>query len=276
MRPIPTSQLTLGYLTLDTDPLSTVDAAGRAGFSSVGIRITGRRLADPYTEVIGNRQAIAAIAGRAADLGVRLSNISAYHFYPDVTMAHLEPVLDTAAALGAPIVISNSYMEDQGRFFETFCAYGEMAKARGLRLAVEPMRYSQIKSLAAAKALVERAGLDNAGLMIDPLHLDRAGETSADIAKVEARRIYLAQLCDAALRPGASEDELRQEARTARLYPGAGALPLADFLAALPEGIEIEVETPRPELRHLEPVEQARRALDAARAFLDGLEGQGR
>lgn len=264
---ISAERLTLGYLTLDIDPLCTVEAAGKAGYKSVGIRITGRRVVDASTEVIGRRDTIRAIRQRLDDHGLRLSNISAYHFYPDVTLSHLEGVLDTAAELRADMVICNSYLADQSRFFEMFCAYCDMARLRSIRLAIEFMRYSQVKSLAAAAEIVRRSEKDNAGLLIDPLHLDRAGETPADILKLDPSRIFFAQLCDAALQPGLTEDELRQEARTARLYPGLGELPLSDFIAALPDGTEIEIETPRPELRGLDPAEQARRALEATRRF---------
>jgi sugar phosphate isomerase/epimerase len=265
----PLDRLTLGYLTLSTDPISTVEAAGKAGFRSVSIRITGRRLADPYVEIVGQGAAIAAVRRRLDEYGLRLSNIAAYHFYSDVESVHLDAALDTAAALGTGTVIANSYLTDQSRFFDLFCAYCEMAEKRGLRIALEFMPYSQVKSLAAAADIVSRVGSANVGLVIDPLHLERAGESPADLRGVEPDRIFLVQLCDAELRPGATQDELRDEARTARLYPGLGKLPLRELLDAVPSESEIEIETPRPELRHLDPAEQARRALQASRTFLN-------
>ena len=49
-----------------------------------------------------------------------------------------------------------------------------------------------------------------------------------------------------------------------RLLPGDGELPLADFLAALPEGIPVSVEAPVLSLwETLTPVEYARRARHA-------------
>lgn len=62
---------------------------------------------------------------------------------------------------------------------------------------------------------------------------------------------------------------LPNEARTGRLYPGDGALPLHDFLNALPADLEIECEMPRTDYADLPAAEQAKRAAQATRAFLD-------
>jgi len=83
--------LTLGFLNCpEVPPHELVTLAADAGFESVGIRITGRRVGDPYTPVIGNPSAIADIKARLRDTGVGLSNVSAYHLYPDVSLRALQ------------------------------------------------------------------------------------------------------------------------------------------------------------------------------------------
>ena len=53
-----------------------------------------------------------------------------------------------------------------------------------------------------------------------------------------------AQICDAvAAIPTESGDPIR-EARTGRLLPGEGALPLRDLVAALPAAIPLAIEAP--------------------------------
>jgi sugar phosphate isomerase/epimerase len=86
------------------------------------------------------------------------------------------------------------------------------------------------------------------------------------------------QLCDAPLAPpsglprprtlprGQSTDgtDLQLESRAMRLLPGDGELPLAEFLAALPDGIPVSVEAPVLSLQKtVTPVEFARRAREA-------------
>ena len=261
---------TLGYLTLDAPPADTIDAAAAAGWSSVGIRITGRRRADPYAQVIGNRAAIADLKKRAADQGLLLSNISAYHFYPDVSLDDLARVMDTVIDLGSKIVVANSYDPDEGAYVEKLRRYCEHGRAAGVRVAVEFMKYSAVRSIHDAKRVIERVGAPNLGYLIDPLHLARSGGTPADVRAADPARIVFVQLCDARLpRREPTTDELRHEARTGRLFPGDGELPLPEFIAALPPGTEIEYEVPRQDLAALTLAERARVAYSVCNAYLD-------
>jgi len=81
----------------------------------------------------------------------------------------------------------------------------------------------------------------------------------------------LFQLCDARkLRRETSDADLRAEARTCRLAPGDGELPLHDLLDALPERVEIEYEVPRPEEARLPLDQRARIAADRFRTYMAG------
>lgn len=263
--------LTLGYLTLDAPPADTVTAAAEAGFKSVGIRITGRRLADPYTKVVGNPAMVREIKKRVDDSGIRLSNVSAYHFYPDVTLEHLKPIVEITAELGSKIIVLNNYIADEGKFLDIFRPYAELADKHGIRLSIEFMKYSEAKSIEQAALLVEKSGLSNAGFLIDPLHLDRSGGTAEAIKKIDPKRIIFVQLCDAMKRrdnPGLPD--LMKEARTARLVPGKGELPLHQFLDVLPKDVEIEYEVPRPDTAHLPLTQRAKIAYDDFMAYLKG------
>jgi len=262
---------TLGYLTLDTGPAETIMAAASAGFDSVGIRITGRRIADPFTPVIGQATAIRDLRQRLDDTGITLSNISAYHFYPDVGHDDLERVMDTVMELGARIVVVNSYDPDEARFIDALAPYCAQAAAGSVRVAIEFMRYSAVKTLTDALRIVTSVGAANLGLLIDPLHLARSGGSPADLAAVDPAKLVFAQLCDAKRIDGdVSESDLRLEARSGRLYPGDGALPLRAFIDALPSHLEIEYEVPRQDLGWLTLDERARVAFSVFTTFLDG------
>jgi sugar phosphate isomerase/epimerase len=262
--------ITLGYLTLNSPPADTVTAAAEAGFKSVGVRITGRKLADEYTHVVGNPAMIREIKKRVDDSGIHLSNISAYHFYPDVTLDHLKAIVDTTAQLGAKTIVANTYIADEKKFLDIFRPYCEIAGKHGIRLAIEFMKYSEAKTMEQAAALVEKSGYPNAGFLIDPLHLDRSGGTAAAIKKIDPKRIIFVQLCDAKKRAdNPSNQDLMAEARTARLAPGEGELPLYDFLDALPPETEIEYEVPRPEHVGLPLTQRAKIAYDKCMPYLN-------
>ena len=261
--------LTLGYLTLNAPPADTVSAAAAAGFKSVGIRITGRRLSDPYTHVTGNRAMINEIKQRVADAGIRLAHISAYQVFPDVQWSHLQSIIETTAELGSKAIVVNCYQPDEARFVDLLARYCEAAGEHGIGIALEFMLFSEVKTMEQAERIVKACGQPNACLVVDAVHLDRSGGTVAAVAKVDPKYIGLVQLCDAMKRKTEpSMEDLIIEARTARLAPGDGELPLFDLLDALPNDVEIEYEVPRPEQVRLPLEERARIAADRLRRYM--------
>lgn len=262
----PSNVLTLGCLSLpDVQAPDLVDVADAGGFRSVGLRITGRYRNDPFLDVVGNPAVIADIRRRSAAHGVRISNISAYYMTPDVTIADLRPVVEASAALEAPMIVANRHDPDDARYFDNLAAYCETARGHGITLAIECMPYSEVKSLQRGLDILARANEPNLGLLLDPLHLIRCGNDYAEIAALDAQSIAFAQLCDA---PFAKPADVVQEARTGRLLPGEGELPLDRFLDALPAQIELECEMPSAALAHLPPAERARRMHESASRFL--------
>jgi sugar phosphate isomerase/epimerase len=266
--------LTLGFLNCpEATPLALVDIAADAGFTSVGLRITGRRVGDPYTEVIGNAGMIADIRERLRDRGVALSNISAYHLYPDVGLRELVPLLETVRALGSTTALCSCYDTDHARFARMLSGYADAAAALDIRLAFEFVPFSEAKSLEAAIGIVRRVDRPNVGLVIDPLHLARSDGRPEDLRSVPPERFFFAQLCDApAERPAGVE--LATEARMQRLDPGTAGLRMADVLRELPPGLELECEFPTLANLRLPPPQRARVIHDAAERFLQRYDPQ--
>ena len=90
----------------------------------------------------------------------------------------VERTLDLAATLGCTAV---SVIEPYGATVpialgaEAFADVCDRAADRGLVLQLEAMPFSGIPDLAAARSIVELAGRDNGGLMLDTWHLFRSG-----------------------------------------------------------------------------------------------------
>lgn len=265
-------RLTLAHLTLGAPPADTIDAASGAGFGAVGIRICARRPGEPFaTPIVGVPGQAAALRRRAVDRGVRLSNVSAYQFYPEVDVAQMLPVIDALAEMEVPVVVANGFDPDLARFRDRLAQYCERAAAVGVRVALEFLPYSAVRTLDDALALVRDSGAPNAGLLLDALHLQRAGHSPASLRGLPSARVIFAQLCDAPATPAAADDEsLLNEARHARLPAGTGGLPLHDFLDALPAGCEIEYEVARADLRDRSPLDKARAAAADAVHFMRG------
>jgi sugar phosphate isomerase/epimerase len=213
---------------------------------------------------------------RLDDTGIRVLAVEVVRIDPDTRWEDYERALESGARLGARYVRVNSYDPDIERASETFAALTTAARPYGLRPLIEPIVYTRVSNLDEALYIAERSG--GGGFLLDTLHFQRYGGRLEQLRSVDPQLLSYVQLCDAPLAPpsrlprphrlprGQSTDGTDQqlESRAMRLLPGDGELPLADFLAALPEGIPVSVEAPVLSLwETLTPAEYARRARQA-------------
>ena len=127
--------LTLGWLTLiDAPPADVVSAAAAGGFEAVGIRITGRKLSDSYYPLVGHPSSIREIRRRLTDEGIRLSNASIYHLYPEITVDRVQPAIEAAADSGPRSSSSPLWTRTKlaGRGSSPFAANGPGVSASSL------------------------------------------------------------------------------------------------------------------------------------------------
>ncbi len=234
---------------LDAGPEALIDAAAAAGFAGVGLRISAEHApADP-----------AALRRRAGDLGVVIYDVEVYRIGGD---APAEPLLDTAAALGAAAVL---VVSDVGpaRTVEEVGELAAASRARGLRLGLEYMAWTTPSRPDEAVAVARATG---AAVVVDVLHHCRVGAGAAELAAVARSGVLgWVQICDA---PGEPRRALVDEARHHRLAPGAGDLPLVELLAAVPPGTAISVEVQSDTLLALDPAARAVVLRSAAAAVL--------
>lgn len=257
-------------------PIELVEVASAAGFDAVGIRLTGRKPGDPYHDLVGNRRAVAELRQRLDDTGTVLLDATTYFLTSELPLDDLDGPIETAAALGARHLVGSGYDPDEARMTAKFVGYAEKLAKVGLSFALEPVSYSEVRTLAKAARIVKTAAQPNLGLVVDSLHLQRSGDTPAAIARVDPATIFYAQLCDAPAARPIGDEALAAEARGGRLDPGDGDLPLYDFLDALPVDIPIEIEVPAQSRSHCSTAEQAKLAAGAARRFLTAYAARGR
>jgi sugar phosphate isomerase/epimerase len=114
---------------------------------------------------------------------------------------------------------------------EAFAGMCDRAAEHGLLVQIEFMALSSLPALADAWAVVEAAGRQNGGIVLDSWHFFRTG-TLDDLSAVPAERIFGLQISDA-LRQ--RHPDPVHDAGT-RLMPGTGELPLRQLLAVLRNG----------------------------------------
>lgn len=260
--------LSLAHFTVvDADPLALIDAAQAGGYDAIGLRIVPPFPTDHVFPVIGDANVIRDIKRRLSETGIRVLDVEAIWLTPESDMTMLEPALDTAVELGAGYVIVVGNDPDRGRLAANFARLCAAAHLRGVRVMLEFIPYSQIRSLPQAIALLADVGPANAGVLVDALHLSRSGGSPADIAQYDPALFSYMHLCDApAIPPG--PDGVRPEAREGRLYPGEGGLWLVDFIKAFPRDTPIAIEAPSARRAGLPPAERATLAASGARQLL--------
>ena len=145
----------------------------------------------------------------------------------------------------------------------------DQAAAYGLHVNLEFAIYTGVRSLVHAARVVAESKRSNASVLIDALHFSRSGGLPAHVASVDPALFRYAQICDAGPdMPGPGDTPaLIREARTGRLLPGEGVLPLAELIAALPATVPLAIEAPNRATADLPAVERAKRAYRALAAL---------
>ena len=241
---------------LDAPPAAVLTAAAQAGYDAAGLRI------DPASMAVADA---GALRRQAADLGVTLLDLEVVRLRPDRPFDDHLRLLELAHALGARFLLTVSEHPSHTDTVTDLARLATAAHGADTRIALEFMRFTEVRTLAAALSTLDDAGADEAVVLVDALHLHRGGEGPEALAGVD--RIGYLQLCDA---PADSPADLADEARHHRLAPGTGELPLGCLLAHGPAGLPLSVEVQSDELlARYEPAERAARLLTATRDLLE-------
>lgn len=256
--------LSISHLTaLDATPPELVSAAAGAGFDAVGIRVWPGADEAPYP-MLGDTPMMRETLARLADTGTQVLDVEVLRLRPDSRHDHALRILDAGARLGARGVLVIGNDPDEDRLVDRFAAICAAAAERGMRACLEFMIFSLVKTLADAVRVLDRAAHPAGAILVDALHMQRSGATPADVAVLPPDRLPYAQLCDGPFHPVRPPEEVAlTEARTGRLFPGDGEIPLRELIAALPRGAAIAVESPVATLAGTPPDEIARLAYAA-------------
>lgn len=232
------------FTVLEVPPLELVSLAARIGYASVGLRLHPAFPGAPFYTIPTGSSALREMEERMQGEGVSVYDIEFVIIDPDFAAERLRATLESAGELGAKRLSVCGDDPDRGRLEANFAELCDLAADLGMGVDLECMAWRQVSSFPEAVRVVEAAGRPNGGALVDALHLSRTGGSPGDLQAVPPHRIRSAQLCDApAPRPGSTE-AIIEEARSKRLPPGYGDLPLRELLAALPNDVCVSVEVP--------------------------------
>jgi len=265
-------RISLAHLTvLDTTPPELVTVAAAAGFQTIGIRLTATpSVGVPPYDMLSEGPLLRETLLRLADTGVAVLDTEFLRFEPEHPVGVPEGFLEVSARLGARNVLVMSAEPEEARTVERFCELCDRAAGYGLHVCLEFAIYTGVRTLAHAAHVVALSKRSNASVLVDALHFSRSGGIPAHIASVDPSLFRYAQICDAGPDIPAPDDTpaLIREARTGRLLPGEGVLPLAELVAALPDTVPLAIEAPCRATAELPAVERAKRAHQALSSLL--------
>jgi sugar phosphate isomerase/epimerase len=150
----------------------------------------------------------------------------------DQKLGIAEQMMDQMGLIGCDILAlpSNSGLDSSGdreKIVTDLVRLGDLARSRGMRIALEPLCWGRwINDYHDGWAVVREANHPNVGLMLDSFHAFLSGSSLTEIADIPGDKIFLVEVSDFA----ASALDFIEISRHYRLFPGEGNSPMAAFL----------------------------------------------
>lgn len=263
--------LSLAHLTvLDLSPPEVVSVAAEAGFDAFGLRLNPVRPGEAPPPVLGDTPMRRDILARMQDTGVKMLDVEAFMLREARDLDTVVPALEAGATLGASNALVMIDQADESKAVDLFAAFCDVCVDFRLTAALEFMPWIGLRTLSSAIAVERRAARSNAAILLDAFHLFRTDADLSLIAEIPREKLTYAQLCDAPATPPPSLDEIADEARFDRKFPGEGGFPLSAYIKALPSDLPIAVEVATARIAATtSPRQRAHHAYATAKALLD-------
>jgi sugar phosphate isomerase/epimerase len=262
----------LAHLTaLAVPPPELIRIAARTAYDAVGLRLIRVTPESPGYPLMDDPAMLRETKAAIAETGIRVHDIEFVRITPEISVPALEPFFATGAELGARWAVAAPYDPNLSRMTDRFAALCDLAARHGIGVVLEYFPWTVVASLPQAAAIVQAAGRENAGVLVDTLHFDRCGSTLQELDAVPRARLPFVHVCDApAGHPGTTEG-LLHHARAERLPPGEGGIRIREVVQHMPPGIPVALEVPMETLtREVGAEVVARRVRQAAGRLLDG------
>lgn len=239
-RPLGIAQLTL----LETPPPEMIEIAAAAGADCVGIRLIPVLPDTPFYPLMTDAALMRETLRRMDDTGVRVFDIEIVRLEAETDVARFTPFFEAGARLGAKAILVAAYDREPARLAETYARFCDAAAPYGLTADLEFMPWTAVPDVRAAVALLAQVERPNAGILVDPIHVDRSFSTLADLAMIRPEWLHYWQLCDAPAAQPADLEAMLHQARAERLRPGQGGIDLGALVRAMPAHLPVSLEVP--------------------------------
>ncbi|MBK5005346.1 sugar phosphate isomerase/epimerase family protein [Pseudomonas sp. S32] len=255
---------------LELSPPDMVEAAARAGYSHVGLRLVPATEQEQHFPLVADASLRRQTQARLRDTGTKVLDLEILRLKPDTCVADFKAMLDVGAELGGTELLVAGNDPDESRLTERFAHLCDLAADYGIYPHLEFMPWTEVRDLRQAMRVVANADRGNACVLVDAFHFNRSASALADLATLAPERLRYAQLCDVAGPVPDDMDEILRQARNERRFPGDGDADLVGLLRALPANVPLSLEIPTRQLleQGISGEQRARMALQRAKAVL--------
>lgn len=267
------TEYSLIYLTTgNASPPEMIHVAHKAGYHSISPRTIPMGLAgERQHDLTKNKSLLQETKQAMKETGIAVNAIENARIYDGVNIQDYEPALHAAAELGVKHILSNIWTSNKTYYTEQFQKLCELAARYQQTIEVEFVTWASVKDLKTSTELLDAAGCDNAGIIVDTLHFHRSRITMGELDALPKKWLHCVHICDAPPEIPDDADALAYTAREERLFPGEGVIPIKAIVQKMPYAVR-GIEIP-----HLERIQRdgidlhAKNALDITKAYLGEL-----
>ncbi|WP_213881816.1 sugar phosphate isomerase/epimerase [Pseudomonas sp. dw_358] len=256
---------------LELSPPAMVEAAARAGYSHVGLRLEPATAEEYHFPLMADLDLRRQTHKALSDTGIKVLDIEILRLKPHTRVQDFKAFLEVGADFGATELLIAGNDPDEARVTENFAELCDLAKPFGIYPHLEFMPWTDSPNLSHALRVVGNAGRSNGCVLVDAFHLNRSRSSLDELAaavKSNPQRFRYAQLCDVVGPVPDDMSEILRQARNERRFPGDGDCDLTGLLRALPRQIPISLEAPTREQPPLDGCQRAQVGLQKMRAVL--------
>ncbi|MCR9095618.1 MAG: sugar phosphate isomerase/epimerase [bacterium] len=211
----------------DPDLPGQIEAAGKAGFAGFGPDEAS------IARYVAQGGSVEELADRIERAGMRTFELPTLMVSGDLaaTSASIERLVGYAAVLRPDFVQVNVEGEVDANVIEGLRHAGRAFGPIGARLAIEYLPWlPAIKDMKSTRALLDEAGVEGAGVLVDTWHFTVSDDTWEELEAIPLDEIAYVQFDD---HPEFESDDLVQETIMRRVMPGEGRFELERFCAVL-------------------------------------------
>jgi sugar phosphate isomerase/epimerase len=146
----------------EATPVQLIEAAALGGFDYCGMWF------EPETRTL---QTTRDVRRAMESSGMRLLDIEVVWLKPGPPDPHHARLIEVGAELGAPIVLCVSSDPDMSAARDKLAALMTLGEALNIRVNLEFGLFTEVKTLNAARSIVESIGSPAGGVLVDSLHL---------------------------------------------------------------------------------------------------------